>query len=280
MNDEKLQIDIWSDVACPWCYVGKRRFEAALAAFEHRDQVEVTWHSFELDPAAAPARETDSATHLAAKYGMTREQAQAKLRQMTDLAAGDGLAFDFERARGANMFDAHRLVHLAAAHGRQDAMKERLFRAYLGEGELVSDHATLARLADDVGLPAAEVRDVLATDRYAAEVREDEGTALPRSASPPCRSSSPTARWAWRARSRPRCSASCCGVPGRAARRWPWWPTAPRAARTAASSAAAPRLVVAPPVALGRPRAEVLGAASRRSAAKRSRSAMLSGVSS
>ena len=96
---------------------------------------------------------------------------------MTDLAAGDGLAFDFERARGANMFDAHRLVHLAAAHGRQDAMKERLFRAYLGEGELVSDHATLARLADDVGLPADEVRDVLATDRYAAEVREDEGTA-------------------------------------------------------------------------------------------------------
>jgi predicted DsbA family dithiol-disulfide isomerase len=172
-----MQIEIWSDVACPWCYVGKRRFEAALAAFEHRDDVEVRWRSFELDPGAPPAREGDSAAHLARKYGTTREQAQAMLRQMTEMAAGEGLAFDFERARGANMFDAHRLVHLAAAHGRQDAMKERLFRAYLGEGELVSDHTTLARLADEVGLPADDVRDVLATDRYAAEVRDDERTA-------------------------------------------------------------------------------------------------------
>ena len=96
---------------------------------------------------------------------------------MTETAAGDGLDFRFDIARGGNTFDAHRLVHLAAAHGPQDAMKERLMRAYLTEGELISDHATLARLAVEVGLPAGEVHDVLSSDRFAAEVRDDERTA-------------------------------------------------------------------------------------------------------
>jgi predicted DsbA family dithiol-disulfide isomerase len=172
-----LHVEIWSDIACPWCYVGKRRFEAALAEFEHRDEVRVTWRSFELDPNAPREREGDRATHLAEKYGTSREEAIAMHDRMTAVAAGEGLEFRFDIARDGNMFDAHRIVHLAEAHGLQDAMKERLFRAYLGEGQVMGDHAVLERLAVEVGIPQDEARDVLATDRYAADVRDDENTA-------------------------------------------------------------------------------------------------------
>jgi predicted DsbA family dithiol-disulfide isomerase len=171
-----VHVEIWSDIACPWCYVGKRRFEAALAAFEHADEVEVTWRSFELDPEAPAERGVSGAEHLAEKYRTSVEQAQAMNDRMTDVAAGEGLDFHFERARGGNTFDAHRLVHLAAEHGKQDAMKERLMRAYFSEGELMSDAETLARLAGEVGLPGAEVRELLAGDRFGAAVRDDERT--------------------------------------------------------------------------------------------------------
>lgn len=172
-----MNVEIWSDIACPWCAVGKRRFEDALAGFEHRDEVTVTFRSFELDPEAPPAREGSTAEHLASKYGTSLEQAHAMNERMTETAAADGLEFRFDLARGGSTFDAHRLLHLAAAHGRQHELKERLMRAYLGEGELMSDHATLSRLAAEAGLPGDEVRDTLATDRYAADVREDEATA-------------------------------------------------------------------------------------------------------
>jgi predicted DsbA family dithiol-disulfide isomerase len=172
-----MQVEIWSDIACPWCYVGKRRFEAALADFEHADELTVTWRSFELDPTAPAEREQDSATHLAEKYGTSREQALAMHANMTEVAAADGLEFRFDISRGGNTFDAHRLLHLAQAHGSQDAMKERLMRAYLTEGELISDHATLQRLAVEVGLDEDQVRELLATDQYAADVRDDERTA-------------------------------------------------------------------------------------------------------
>jgi predicted DsbA family dithiol-disulfide isomerase len=172
-----MHVEIWSDIACPWCYVGKRRFEAALAAFAHRDEVTVTWRSFELDPGAPPELDHDLATHLAAKYGRTREESLQMQAQMTETAAADGLDFRFDRARSGSTFDAHRLVHLAAAHGRQDAMKERLLRAYFTEGALVSDPATLERLGAQAGLPAHEVREVVRTDRYAEDVREDERVA-------------------------------------------------------------------------------------------------------
>jgi predicted DsbA family dithiol-disulfide isomerase len=172
-----VEVEIWSDVACPWCYIGKRRFEAALAEFEHRDDVRVRWRSFELDPEAPSEREGDRAEHLARKYGMTLEQACAAERQLTDVAAGEGLQFRFDIARSGNTFDAHRVVHLAEDHGLQDAMKERLLRAYFTEGELLSDHNALVRLAAEVGLEEQEVRDVLAGDRYAQEVRDDERTA-------------------------------------------------------------------------------------------------------
>jgi predicted DsbA family dithiol-disulfide isomerase len=172
-----MEIEIWSDIACPWCYIGKRRFEAALAQFEHRDDVRVVWRSFELDPSAPAEREGDRAERLAEKYGMTVERARDMERQMTETAAGEGLDFRFDLARSGTTFDAHRVVHLAEEHGLQDAMKERLLQAYFGEGELMSDHDTLVRLAVEVGVPEDEVRQMLSSDRFAAEVRDDERTA-------------------------------------------------------------------------------------------------------
>jgi predicted DsbA family dithiol-disulfide isomerase len=172
-----VHVEIWSDIVCPWCYVGKRRFEAALASFEHRDEVEVTWRSFELDPGAPRERAVDGATHLAEKYGTSREQALAMHQNMTDVARGEGLDFRFDRTRSGNTFDAHRLLHLATAEQRQDALKERLMLAYMTEGEPIGDPATLARLAVEAGLPEDEVGDVLATDRHADAVRDDERTA-------------------------------------------------------------------------------------------------------
>jgi predicted DsbA family dithiol-disulfide isomerase len=172
-----MEIEIWSDIACPWCYIGKRRLEAALETFEHRDEVTVTWRSFELDPDAPAEREGERAAHLAAKYGVSVEEARAMEDRMAQAAAGDGIEMRFDRTRGANTFDAHRLIHLAAAHGRQDEAKERLLRAHFTEGEPVSDRDTLVRLAGEIGLPEREVREALASDRYADEVREDERTA-------------------------------------------------------------------------------------------------------
>jgi predicted DsbA family dithiol-disulfide isomerase len=171
-----VHVEIWSDIACPWCYIGKRRFEAALAGFEHRDDVTVTWRSFQLDPGAPAERPGELAEHLAGKYGSSVEQARARQAQITELAAAEGLDFRFDRARAGNTFDAHRLVHLGAAHRLQDVTKERLMRAYLSEGELMSDHGTLARLAAEVSLPAGEVDELLAGDRFAAEVRDDART--------------------------------------------------------------------------------------------------------
>ena len=172
-----MDVEIWSDIACPWCYIGKRRFEAALADSEHRDDVRVTWRSFELDPSAPDEREGERAARLAEKYGITVERAREMERSMTETAAGEGLEFRFDLARSGTTFDAHRLVHLAAEHGVQDAMKERLLKAYFSQGELMSDRDTLVRLAGEVGLDEDEVRDMLAGDRFAEEVRDDERTA-------------------------------------------------------------------------------------------------------
>ncbi|MGA2455253.1 MAG: DsbA family oxidoreductase [Solirubrobacteraceae bacterium] len=172
-----MDVEIWSDIACPWCYIGKRRFEAALAQFEHRDGVRVTWRSFELDPQAPHERSGDRAARLAQKYGMTVEQARDAEQQLTAVAAGEGLGFRFDIARSGSTFDAHRVVHLAGEHALQDAMKERLLRAYFTEGELVGDHETLVRAAVEVGLAEDEVRETLAGERCAAQVRDDERTA-------------------------------------------------------------------------------------------------------
>jgi predicted DsbA family dithiol-disulfide isomerase len=169
-----MKIEIWSDVVCPWCYIGKRRFESALAQFSHRDDVEVMWRSFELDPSAPALRTGDNAERLAAKYGMSQQQAIDSQDRLTQMAAQEGLAFRFDLSQSGNTFDAHRLLHLAAEHGLQDEVKERLFRAYFSEGEPIGDAAALVRLVADVGLPSAEAQAVLASDKYAEDVRAEE----------------------------------------------------------------------------------------------------------
>ncbi|MES3035257.1 MAG: DsbA family oxidoreductase [Gemmatimonadota bacterium] len=169
-----MKIEIWSDIACPWCYIGKRRFEAALAAFPERDALEVTWRSFQLD-ASAPAKHTQPTVDLlAAKYRMTVEKAQAMMDSMARTGAADGLEFRFERTISGNTFDAHRLIHFAATHGLRDQMVERLFAAYFSEGESIGEQDTLLRLATDVGLDAAQVTAMLAGDQHADDVRADQ----------------------------------------------------------------------------------------------------------
>ncbi|HXT34553.1 MAG TPA: DsbA family oxidoreductase [Chloroflexota bacterium] len=169
-----MNVEIWSDIVCPWCYIGKRRFEAALARFAHRDAARVTWRSFELDPTASPRPAGTLDELLARKYGQTVEQAAAGHARLTALAAEDGLEYHFDRAQHGNTFDAHRLTHLAAALGLQDAMEERLMRAYFTEGLPIGDPDTLIQLAVEVGIDAEEARTALAGDAYAAEVRADE----------------------------------------------------------------------------------------------------------
>ncbi|MDP3712488.1 MAG: DsbA family oxidoreductase [Mycobacteriales bacterium] len=170
-----MRIDIWSDVVCPWCYVGKRRLETALAQFPH--PVEVVWHSFELDPSAPAERTGGYVDHLAAKYGRSLAEAQGMLDAMTETAAVEGLDFRFDLARGGSTFDAHRLLHLAAAKGLQGELKERLLRATFTEGEPIGHPEVLTRLAVSVGLEEAEVSWVLSGEAYADAVRQDEAEA-------------------------------------------------------------------------------------------------------
>jgi len=173
-----LRIDVWSDIACPWCYVGKRRFEAAMERFEHAGDVELHWRSFELDP-SAPKQLGDEpyVERLAMKYRATPERAQSMIDQMTETAKADGLSFRFDRIQAGNTFDAHRLVHLAAEYGAQDAMKEAFFRAYLEEGVAIGDPEAIAKVAIDAGLDADAVQGVLQSDAHADDVRLDEAQA-------------------------------------------------------------------------------------------------------
>jgi predicted DsbA family dithiol-disulfide isomerase len=182
-----VQVEIWSDVVCPWCHIGKRRLEAALARFPHRDQVRVRWRSFELDPTApsaaatdGPAGEDEYARRLAQKYGTALADARRMIDTMTATAAAEGLDLRFDRAVRANTFDAHQVLHLAAERGVQDAVKERLLRGYFTEGEAVGDPRVLVRLAAEAGLDAEETRAALDGQVYAAAVRSDqaEATAL------------------------------------------------------------------------------------------------------
>ena len=170
----KVLVEIWSDVVCPWCYIGKRRFEAALARFEHRDEVEVRWRSLELNPAAATTGDTGLAEHLAVKYQVSPADAEAMIARITATANGEGLVYHLEDARPTGTFDAHRLLHLAADRGCQDELKERLLAAYCIEGRHVGDPGTLVELAAEVGLDADETRRVLDGDAYGAAVRADE----------------------------------------------------------------------------------------------------------
>jgi predicted DsbA family dithiol-disulfide isomerase len=172
-----MEIEIWSDVVCPWCYVGKRNFERALDLFEHRDEVTVRWRSFELNPAAPAEVQGRYVDRLSRKYGVAIEQAQAMVDRITSVGAAAGLDFRFDIARPGATFDAHRLLHLAHDRGLQRELKERLFSAMFTEGEPIGDRDTLVRLATEVGLDDDEARAVLDDGAYADEVRADQAEA-------------------------------------------------------------------------------------------------------
>ncbi len=169
-----MRVEIWSDVVCPWCYIGKRRFERALAQFDHADEVEVTWRSFELDPDAPRVRTEPHAQHLARKYGVSLAQVEAMNARLIGEAKKEGLDFHLAESRGGNTFDAHRLIHLAAAIGRAGEMKERLMKAYFIEGVAIGERAELVRLAVELGLDEAEVKAMLSSEQLASDVRADE----------------------------------------------------------------------------------------------------------
>lgn len=173
----RLSIDIWSDIVCPFCYIGKRELERALADFPQREQVDIRWHSFELDPSISADPGGTLVQAIAAKYGLDEAQAAASQEQIAARAASVGLEFNWRQARFGNTFDAHRLVHLAGKHGLADAAHERLMRAYFTEGQLVSDPAVLRRLGAEIGLPVDEVERLLDGHEYAYDVRADEARA-------------------------------------------------------------------------------------------------------
>ena len=169
-----MQVEIWSDVVCPWCYLGKRHLEQALEVFGHRDAVEVVYRSFELDPFAPTGVTTPTVEVLASKYGMSPEQAHDAQRQMERRAAASGLTFRMEGLRSGNTRDAHRLLHLAKARGRQADLAERLHRAHFTDQASIFDHSSLAGLAAGAGLDRGAVLGVLASDEYGEDVDADE----------------------------------------------------------------------------------------------------------
>jgi predicted DsbA family dithiol-disulfide isomerase len=171
-----VKVDIWSDVVCPWCYIGKRRFEAALRRFPGADDVTVTFRAFQLDPGAPPGAATPVRQVYERKFGPG--QADQMIDRVTALAAAEGLTFDLDRAVRANTLLAHRVLWLARQHGVQEAVKERLLRAYFTEGGNVGDPDTLAGLAAECGLDRDEVLGLLASDAGEAEVAGDLTEAL------------------------------------------------------------------------------------------------------
>ncbi len=169
-----MHVDIWSDVVCPWCYLGKRQFEQALGAFPHRGEVEVVYRSFELDPSAPPGETRPTVEVLSTKYAMSPERASEAQRQMEQRAAGVGLSFHLDGQRSGNTRDAHRLLHLARARGKQEDLVERLHRAHFTDQVSVFDHSSLAGLAAGAGLDRDEVLATLANDTFAEAVDADE----------------------------------------------------------------------------------------------------------
>lgn len=172
----KLPLEIWSDIACPWCYIGKRRLETALDSNGRRDAFAITWRAFELQPGAERVLPSDmtQAERLAKKYGRSRKEAEDMVQRVVDVAAVEGLDFDMVHIKPGNTFDGHRLIHLGRVRGIEDQVKERMLKAYLCEGAAIGDLATLHRLGKEAGLDEAEVADTLASNLYADEVRAEE----------------------------------------------------------------------------------------------------------
>jgi len=172
-----MKVDIWSDIRCPFCYIGKRRFEEALSRFKHKDEVEVTWHSFELDPSMKTQPDKNPLEYLAEIKGQTLQWSEQMHDQLTGTAAAAGLTFNFDKCVVANSFDAHRLIQFAKTKNKGDQAKERLLKAYFTDGANIADHAVLAQAGSDIGLDSAEVTKMLQTDAFTENVRSDEATA-------------------------------------------------------------------------------------------------------
>ena len=172
-----MLIEIWSDVICPWCYIGKRRFETALSRFAQRDAVQVVWRSFELDPDAPRLRTGTLEENLSRKYGVSMAEAAAMNARVISVAREVGLEYRLEKAKPGNTFDAHRLLHLAAERDFGDQAAERVMHAYFCESMPVGERAALVRLAPEVGIPETEALAMLESNAYAEEVRSDEARA-------------------------------------------------------------------------------------------------------
>lgn len=169
-----MKVDIWSDIRCPFCYIGKRKFEKALERFPHSDKVEVVWHSFQLDPELKTQPGVHVYDYLARVKGITRDQAVRMHQHVKQSAREVGLEFNFDSAIVANSFNGHRLIQLAKSKGLGDAAEEQLFKAHFIEGKNIDDIATLKEIGTAVGLSPDELSELLASDQYSAEVREDE----------------------------------------------------------------------------------------------------------
>lgn len=168
-----MTVEIWSDVVCPFCYIGKRRFEKALADFRGKDEIQVEWKSFQLSPEQVTDPSINIHQALAAHKGISEEEAREMNDYVTKMAAGVGLGYHFEKAIPANTFKAHRFLHLAKAQGKQDLAKERLMHAYFTEGKNIDDDQFLLALAKEIGLDGEITGKILKTDTYASEVRAD-----------------------------------------------------------------------------------------------------------
>lgn len=173
MSSEKIKVEIWSDVMCPFCYIGKRKFETALTQFKDKDKVEIVWKSFQLNADLKTDTSKNTIQHLAESKGWTMEYTNSTVQYVMEMAEGVGLHYDFNKAVVANSFDAHRLIQLAKSKGKGDAAEERLFKAYFTEGKNTADHAVLIQLGKEIGLEETELKQVLGSDAFAKEVKND-----------------------------------------------------------------------------------------------------------
>ncbi len=169
-----MKVEIWSDVRCPFCYIGKRKFETALSVFAHKDQVEIVWHSFELDPSLQTDPSLNIYDYLAARKGFSRSRSVEMHEHVVQSACEAGLQFNFDQAVVANSFNAHRLIQLANARGAGDTAEELLFKAYFTEGLNIDDTEVLIRIGTVIGLQEKEVADMLASADFSREVRKDQ----------------------------------------------------------------------------------------------------------
>ncbi len=172
-----IQVEIWSDIVCPFCYIGKRNFESALKQLKNSEQVEISYRSFELDPSAQKSQTQSIYQVLAKKYGKTIEWAKEANKSVVDTGAAVGLVFNMDNVIPTNSFDAHRVTQFALHQQKQNQLLEKLFSAYFTQGKDISDHGVLVEAATSVGLAKNDVINVLSSDAFAEDVREDEDMA-------------------------------------------------------------------------------------------------------